>query len=695
MYWYRDGSALSLLPWLGVMLLVALGGWLIATHTFRLERRERLIVGLGLGVVLYTWLVNLFGHWLSPLAAFILPGLVLLAVGVVVAWRRSQGAWLDLEDLRVWPWLLAGLALFWLFMLWGKGLVLFDEQKNLSLISIIAAGDIPPRFSLDDIGLLRYVYHYGFHVFGASLMRLGGMLPWSAFDTAKAILWALALLLAGLLGRRTTGARWGGWALPAVLALASGTRYLLLLLPPGFLARADQEITLIGTSAFMNKPFSQALVSGWTVDGGPPMPYIFGFLNGIMDPLVMAHQGPNTLSVLIFLLAWLLLARLGARWSFLVMAAVFSMWALAWEATYALFLLGLFPFAAFTYWRTRSLAQPHLKPILYAALLSVPLVLSQGGTLTELARDYLFGIQRPGLFSTSGVPETVGGGLALANPSTIAVFPAPAVDILGFSLRWPPAVLSAHLGALNVFSPVQLVVALFELGPAVLFTPWISRWAWRRARAGDWPLGVFLLSAWLGFLIPLFFAYKTDRDISRLGWQALLTWTLMLVILVGERAFRWKPFLQKAAVGGLALMVAGGVVVAGTQMTAVSSTQLADGFTELDAAIVKDIWGKYEHYDLIYGPLGNATILTGQITGYLLGEFGETEYWSQFEREPHLQEFLDRRFKYIFIDSRWWNNLAPELQQEFEADCIEVSAEVWDNSGVNFRRMLDLRACYE
>lgn len=690
MYWYRDGSALSLLPWLAVMLLSAVGGWLLAAHAFRLERRERLIVGLGLGVVLYTWLANLLGHWLAPELAFALPGALLLATGLVFAWRRTSGPWLDWKDLNVWPWLLAGLVLFWLFMLWGKGLALFDEQKNLSLISIIATGDIPPRFALDDVNFLRSIYHYGFHVFGASLMRLGGMLPWSAFDTAKAVLWALSLLTAGLLGRRYVGAKWASWGLPAVLALATGTRYLLLLLPPGFLLRADREISLIGTSAFMNKPFSQALISGWTIDGGPPMPYIFGFLNGIMDPLVMAHQGPNTFSVLILLVAWLLLTRLKGRGAWLVMAALFSMWALAWEATYGLFVLGLFGYAGLQYWNERSLAQPHLKAILAAALLSVPVALSQGGTLTEMARGFLFGIGSTGLPGVGSVAGVAGSSLALANPAALA---ASNFDLFGFSLRWPPAIFSAHLGALNLFSPVQLVVALFELGPVILYTPWITRWAWRRARAGDWPLGALLLSAWFGLLIPIFFAYQNDRDISRLEWQALLTWTLMLAILVGDKAFKWKPFLRGTALGSLALMMVGGLMVAGTQMTAVSSTQLADGFTELDAAIVKDIWDKYDRYDRIFGPLGNTTILTGHITGRLLGEFPETAFWNQMWRAPRLQELLQHNYQYVFVDSRWWNNLPPESQQEFDADCVEISAEVWDNSGVNFRRMLDLRGC--
>jgi hypothetical protein len=65
------------------------------------------------------------------------------------------------------------------------------------------------------------------------------------------------------------------------------------------------------------------------------------------------------------------------------------------------------------------------------------------------------------------------------------------------------------------------------------------------------------------------------------------------------------------------------------------------------------------------------------------------------EREPRLEELLKHSYEYMFVDSRWWNDLPIKVQQEFEADCIEVMAEVRDNSGVNFRRMLDLRACNE
>lgn len=689
MYWFRDGSALSLLPWLLALLGLWLGGWLLATHAFRLASRERLIVGLGLGLVLYTWFANLLGQWLAPSISFAFAAALLSLIGIVFAWRRKEGSWLDREDLSVWPWLVVGLGLVWLFLLWGKGLALFDEHKNLSLISMIANGDIPPHFIPNYP--LRFIYHYGFQVFGASLLQLGGMLPWSAFDTGKAVLWGETLLLAALLGRRYIGHAWGALLGAGVIALASGTRYLLLLLPPSFLLYADRFIQLQGTSALIGKPFSDALISGWPVDGGPPMAYMFGFLNGIMEPMVMAHQGPNTFSVLILLLLWLLLSQLANRWSTLILVAIFSMWALAWEASYGLFMLGLFAFAALYWWRERTLNLPYLKPALIAALVSIPVVLLQGGTFTELARDLIFGIERAPLFGAVPLLNLAGAGISLVSPASSLL----GLDIFGFTLRWPPAIPSSHLGALNIFSPAELIVGVFEIGPVLLFTPWITRWAWRRARSGDWALGALIAAAWIGFMIPLFLQYEADRDISRLMWQALLTWTLMLAFVVGDESFRWKAIIRPAAIIGLALMLFGGLMVAGIQLSAASKTQLAHGYNELDAAISAEVWGKIPNEARVFGQLGHTTILSGRLTGQLLGEAPEGSQWQQLFAAPNLDSLVALGYDFILIDSRWWDDLSPEMQlaSGFDAACVETFAEVWDNSHVNFRRMLDLRAC--
>ncbi len=684
MYWFRNGSSLDLLPWLLAFLLAWVGGWLLASHAFKLSKHERLIVGLGLGVVLSAWLANLVGRWLPASLTFWVAPVLLLLAGGLVAWRSPRRPLLDRKDLQIWPWLVAGLGCVWLFLLWSKGLALFDEHKNLSLISVIGNGEIPPRYASPNFFL---AYHYGFHLFAGSLMQLGKMLPWSAFDTAKSLAWGISLLLAAVLGRRMTGSVWGGWATAAVLALASGVRYLLLMLPPGILLRADALVELQGTSALIGQPFSQALLAGWPVDGGPPVPYPFAFLNGILQPFVMAHQGPNTFSILIFVLLWLLLPRINSRASVFVLAAVFAMWALVWESSYALFALGLLGFAALHYFRTRTVNLPYLPASLAALMLSAPIVLLQGGTFTEMARGILASLGAAGVQATGGL-------LAAALPHT-GVLQAEAANILGFSLRWPPAIVSSHLGSLSLFSPIELLVALFELGPIVLFAPLLTLWAWRRAQAGEWVLGALTVAAWAGLLMPTLFAYEADRDISRLTSQALMIWGLMLVFAVADRAARWRPQVRSIGIAALVLACLGGLFVAGVQMTAASSTQLGDGFDKLDAELSAQTWGTLPVNARVFGPMGSTTILTGRLTGQLLDEAGEGSTWDILSREPSLEKFQLHYLDYLYVDSRWWNDLPEEVRanSNLDAACVVTLAEVWDNARVNFRRLLDLSNC--
>lgn len=689
MYWFRNGSSLELLPWLAVLAVVWLGGWLLASHAFRLRSNERLVTGLALGVVLYAWFINLIGRWLSPELVFYISALVVLALGSVFAWRSPQRPWLDRRDLSAWPLLLAGLGLVWLFLLWSKGLALFDEHKNLSLISIIANGEIPPRF-LSNSNIF-FSYHYGFHLFAASLMKLGGMLPWSAFDTAKSIAWGVTVLLAVLLGKRVIGSNWGGWLAAAALVFASGTRFLLLLLPPGLLLAADRVVQLQGTSALIARPFSEALLAGWPVDGGPPFPYPFAFLNGILQPFVMAHQGPNTFSLLILLLLWLLAARITGRWSAVILTPVFAMWALVWETSYALFVVGLAGFALLYYLRMRSLELPNFKAVGWATLASIPLALLQGGTFTEMAR---------GVLSAAGplawLPAATSVGANLVSSLLPSAATPAAAGVLGFSLRWPPAIFSSHLGALSIFSPLQLLVGLFELGPIIIFVPWLSVWAWRRARAGEWIFGVMLLSAWAGFLMPVVLQYEADRDISRLASQAMLIWFLMLVFLLADRSQRWKPYLRQVGIAAVLVSCIGGFVVAAVQLTAASTTQLGDNFNKLDASISALMWGTIDKEDRVYGPLGSTTILSGHLTGELLDEGSGTSGLAFPPETLDLEKLSRWYYDYLYIDSRWWEALPPETRESagLDAACVLTVAEVWDNSHVNYRRLLDLQACH-
>ena len=85
MDWFRIGTLISFIPWIAISLTWLIVGWLMATHAFRLERRERLIVGIGLDLVPYLWFVNVLGHWLSATPTFALAGILVLITGVAFA----------------------------------------------------------------------------------------------------------------------------------------------------------------------------------------------------------------------------------------------------------------------------------------------------------------------------------------------------------------------------------------------------------------------------------------------------------------------------------------------------------------------------------------------------------------------------------------------------------------------------------
>jgi hypothetical protein len=199
----------------------------------------------------------------------------------------------------------------------------------------------------------------------------------------------------------------------------------------------------------------------------------------------------------------------------------------------------------------------------------------------------------------------------------------------------------------------------------------------------------------VGFLIPLFLEYEADRDISRLSAQALLTWTILLLFVVADRASRWRLWLRQAAIASLVAVCFGGVMVAGTQFSAATVTNIGDALNKLDASISAQIWGEIPEDAKVYGILGRTTILSGHLTGQLLDRATPGTQWDQLFNEPSLDALLAAKFDYFYIDSRWYDDLPEEIRANagFDDACVKIVAEVWDNSHVNYRRLLDLRAC--
>ena len=131
MYWFLSRSPTAMLPFLLVVLAWMVGGWLLARAAFRLEPRERLTVGVGLGLAAFIFASNVLAHWLQADIAFAGAGVLVLGAGLLAS-RRNAGSLR--EDLVGWPVLAGILAATILFTLIGRGLAILDDRKNLSLI---------------------------------------------------------------------------------------------------------------------------------------------------------------------------------------------------------------------------------------------------------------------------------------------------------------------------------------------------------------------------------------------------------------------------------------------------------------------------------------------------------------------------------------------------------------------------------
>jgi hypothetical protein len=668
MYWFRNGNALDGLTIIPFFLLFTLGGWLLSTHAFKLKSRERVIVGFGLGLALTLWFSNLLGRWLPPQIAFWgAAGLVLL-LGFLST-IRSDRPFLDNKDLKVWPLLLLFIGITLLFTLMGRGLGIFDDRKNLSIISTMAAGDIPPHFYMNSEFLFKY--HYGFQLFGASLMRVGGLFPWSAFDLSKGITAGLAIVLAYLWGWRVTYRKIGGVITAFVLTFASGGRWLLTLLPPSILSRAGAQLTLWGSGAQSALDLLQGLSSPWIIEGGPPVPIPFAFVNGILQPFILYLQaGPKSLALVLFLLLLLIFRHRVNRFGLLVLTLLFAMWGLTAEAEYVLFALGLFSaFIVLRAWRVDPVWRLELRIAIIVLVIASTTIIFQGGTITETVRGIILPAE-----------ETLVG---IAGPS------------VGLSLRFPPAIVSAHLGELRITKPGELLIGLMEIGPVLLLLPLIAWASIRWAKRGRFLYLAIAISTFLGFVIPLFLRYEVDRDITRLTNYALMGWILLSVPLLSTFWHLKRPnWIRAVIVTVAAFVVFGGLVVAGSLFSAIPRAVFADEIEPVDAAMTRLLWDELEPgAEVLDSRSWRAVPITGRLTRSAVDSYAELNSWADLVAFPDVYQISDAGYRYIYVDEFWWDSMPEDARESYMDSCVSVIQEVHDNAANGSRWLFDIGEC--
>jgi hypothetical protein len=672
MYWFMSTGSVGWLLLFLVLALIAFGGWLAASSAFRLKGREQLFSGLSIGLVSFIFFSNILGQLFPPEVSYWLAAVSVTILGVVL-WFSTRDRKIELKDQDRWLMLVLFVVLSTVITLIGRGIGIFDDRKNLSIISTMAAGDIPPHFYMNPEYFFNY--HYGFQLFGAGLMRVGGLYPWSAFDLSKGIISALAITLAVLWGWRATHSKKWAAATGLLVMFASGTRWLMNFLPQSILRSASEQVELWGASGSTVTSLYEGLSQTWAVDGGPSLGLPFAYVNGILQPFVLKlHKGPISLSLLILFLVLLLIGRNRSWKATFLLGVIFATWGLAAEAEFLLFGLG---FAMVFAWYTakdgirRVVRSPEKSSTMIALIAGVVVSVFQGGTITEVVKG-VFGLRPAG---------DLGGGTGLG----------------GFQFRWPPAVVSAHLGELRITEPHELLISLFEIGPAilagflVLFC--IHRWL-NHNRIAESSLAVGSL---VGFLLPLFLKYDVDRDITRMTAFALMGWILLALPILSILLRRYRSdWVRIIAISWMGSLIFGGLVVTGSLITAVPRAIFSYHIADLDVHMTRQVWDQLPDDALVISSHEWLVVpVTGRPTRTSLDNTTPLESWQDHVAFSDVQDLAQDGYNFAYVDEIWWGNMSPEVKDSFHQPCVQLIAEVEDTSKVHFRRMYNISRCLE
>jgi hypothetical protein len=302
---------LKVLPLFVWFILGGLGGLWLTRALFRLRPNEELLVGLSIGLISETWLVNLLGRVLPMLIACWAAVLIVLVSGLMLSFPRSikQVKELFRFQVDVWVWIIAVILVLVFFGI-GTGMGLYDEYPVLPLISQMAAGDMPPHFALDP--KVIYNYHYFPYLFSAQLMRLGNLFPWTALDLQRGIFLTLSLMLLGLWVYRITRNKFAGIAAGVFSLFAGGSRWLLLLIPSGVLDFIDKYVERMGSGLNSGATMQAALTNPWAAQGTGPYTIPFAYGNGF-NPATTIGLGTTNLPLL-FLAIFLLTMNRWKNW---------------------------------------------------------------------------------------------------------------------------------------------------------------------------------------------------------------------------------------------------------------------------------------------------------------------------------------------------------------------------------------------
>jgi len=646
-------------------LLWSLGGYLIGRLEFSVSARESLPIGIGIGSLLVIVLTNLASHWLNLQWAYILATLLIIGTGGMLAIFTHSRRDVFENWQQALPPLFIFLLLFILFLRINQGLAIFDENYNLPIVSLIAAGDVPPHFPFDPSQPLAY--HYGLHLLAGILVRFVGSSPWLAFDAVRAFTHALMLVLATLWFERKTGSIWAAVIGGGVVYFGGNTQWLLLLAPQAWLKKISTMITLSNTALSSGKNLYDLLTMSWNIDGLGAVSFPFAFIGAVFKPQNLALTS-NGAAVVLTILLMLLLAPKNWR---LVNTAIFSLilasLALTAEYLFGLLVIGTGLVALFIAVRQKSFS-----PILQQIFLWAPalgLAIFGGGVISVMLQHLL-------LYTLNGKASVSGHGL------------------LGFEWESFPSLPTLYFGRLSLIQMDTLLLSLILIGP-ILFLILLSlkqlKNQWRSMNLIHQGL---LIGASVCFLLSLMVGIKDSLGgITHLLDTALVIFLILSFPLIQDLWKNHSRFVQTLIVFNLVLLCLSGIVTFSLEFIAIPRPQYTVYVSDLDARFFTRYWNRLPLQTQIFDPSPfRSIVLFGRSVGSIASDYGKwLPAWQQYLADPNPTRLLQAGYTHAYIDKSFWSKLTSPLKLAWEQKCVKLLEE--QNLNFDFRRLYDLRAC--
>jgi hypothetical protein len=344
--------------------------------------------------------------------------------------------------------------------------------------------------------------------------------------------------------------------------------------------------------------------------------------------------------------------------------------ALANEVDFGILYFGMALVSVLWLVRNKSIRPPRSAWFWFAIfVLAGILAMIQGGLLTEALR---------GRLSSTG--------------QTVSYFK------IGFSIA-PPTVISSHLGSLSLLNPIQLLAALFEVGPLVLALPLILVWGYKALREEKWFQAALIFSA-IPSLFSIFIRYSGNAGITattRLLSNLFFVCKILAVPLVWvwlRNQIDWK---QNLAYGLGAVTMFSGIVLFAIELIAVPRPVYTEFVTDMDLKFYQEYWNRLSPpsaWVLDTNSSRAPTIFGRQADSIINWGVNKPEYLALLDN-PDPYQLNAAGYSYIYADKEYWKLYKTQLGQP----CVKILKTVegveqaHGGSAPDFRRLADITQC--